>query len=321
MGEWDYDDKGHGFRDDNPNAENIAWADGAPPGRYSVAVNYFDGAVPAAYTVRIFYGTQLTETHNGQLDRTDRRTRRHVTDFEFAGSSSGQGAEPSRFGAGSRALSRAARSLGVTAVEAISKRGQAPDGSSLTLAGHPVSFGSGADTSATPHDALTLTGAAPVWSPLERSERSGTWREFLHGSRFDVALGEETRVWGEANGGGGGNESRFLGFERSLGQGFAAGLAFSDTANEGSFGLAQSESLKASLTSAYRYLHFSPGNSTELWSLMGTGQGVLSLNDEIGTIATDLSMEMLAFGSSQGLGSIAAGLRADGVGGRLPGAP
>ena len=307
VGEWDYDDVGNGVQQDNPNGENIVWTDGGPQGRYAVHVNYFFGSAPADYTVRIFYGSQQ-RTYNGRLDPTnDYRVRRHVADFQLSGSSSSQSTEESRFEAGSQALSRAARSLGVSAVAAMSSRGQAQDGSSLTLAGHPVSLGNGAASSAAPADDLSFAGKDPDWEGLDGSERSGTWSEFLHGSRFDVAVGEETRVWGEAHGTEGSNESRFLGFERSLGRGLVAGVAFSDTANEGNFGLAETESLQASLTSAYQYLNFSPGASTELWSLMGTGQGELSLTDDIGTVATDLSMQMFAFGSSHGLAPLVAG--------------
>ena len=307
VGEWDYDDVGNGVQQDNPNGENIVWTDGGPQGRYAVHVNYFFGSAPADYTVRIFYGSQ-ERTYNGRLDPTnDYRMRRHVADFQHSGSSSSQSAGESRFEAGSQALSRAARSLGVSAVAAMSSRGQAQDGSSLALAGHPVSIGNGAASSAAPLDDLTFAKADPDWTGLERPERSGSWSEFLHGSRFDVAVGEEVRVWGEAHGTEGSNESRFLGFERSLNRGLVAGVAFSDTANEGNFGLAETESLQASLASAYQYLHFSPGASTELWSLMGTGQGELSLTDDIGTVATDLSMQMFAFGSSHGLAPLVAG--------------
>lgn len=307
VGEWDLDDVGSGSRSDNPNAENIAWPNGAPSGRYIVRVTYFGGTVPADYTVRVFYGSQQ-QTYTGRLDpANDHQIRRHVANFDFAGSASSQGQEASRFEAGSQALSRAARSLGMSAVEAMSSRGQAPDGSSVTLAGHPVSFGSGAATPDSLPDDPSFAKGEPGWLDSERPESSGTWSELLRGSRFDVALDEETRVWGEAHGIRGSNESRFLGFERSFGEGFSAGVAFSDTANEGNFGLAKSESLEASLASAYQYLHFSPGASTELWSLVGTGQGELSLTDEIGTVATDLSMRMLAFGSSHGLAPLIAG--------------
>ena len=305
-GMWDVDDRGDGIAQDNPNAENIVWTDGGPQGRYAVHVNYFDGSATAYYTVRIFYGSQ-ERTYAGRLDRTSDNRRRHVADFQFSGSSSSQSTGESRFEAGSQALSRAARSLGASAVAAMSSRGQAPAGSSLTLAGHPISFGNDAAFSAAPLDDLTFAKADPDWTGLERPERSGSWSEFLHGSRFDVAVGEEVRVWGEAHGTEGSNESRFLGFERSLDHGLVAGVAFSDTANEGNFGLAETESLQASLASAYQYLHFSPGASTELWSLMGTGQGELSLTDDIGTVATDLSMQMFAFGSSHGLAPLVAG--------------
>ena len=193
---------------------NVVWTDGGPPGRYSVHVNYFDGTVSADYTIRIIYGSQQ-RTHTGRLGPPDSGTRRHVADFQFGGSSSSQSTEESRFEAGSQALSRAARSLGVSAVAAMSSRGQAQDGSSLTLAGHPVSLGNGAASSAAPADDLSFAGKDPDWEGLDGSERSGTWSEFLHGSRFDVAVGEETRVWGEAHGTEGSNESRFLGFERS----------------------------------------------------------------------------------------------------------
>ena len=215
--------------------------------------------------------------------------------------------EASRFEAGSYALSRVARSLGMSAVEAMSSRGHAPDGSSLTIAGHPASFGNGADSSGDPLDDLSLVKAEPDGTGPEDPEHSGTWHDFLHGSRFDFALGEEMRVWGEAHGIQGSNESRFVGFERTFGRSLTAGVAFSDSANEGSFGLAKSESLQASLASAYQYLHFSPGASTELWSLVGTGQGELSLADDIGTVETDLSMQVLAFGSSHSLAPLVAG--------------
>ena len=146
------------------------------------------------------------------------------------------------------------------------------------------------------------------WTGLARSERSGTLREFLHGSRFDFAVGEDMRLWGESHGTeSGGGESHFLGLERSFGQGLVAGAAFSDTSSEGSFGLARSESLNASLASAYQYLRFSPGTSTEVWSLVGTGRGDLSLIDDISTVATDLSMGMLAFGSRHGFSSLHVG--------------
>ena len=81
-GEWDYDDQGAGFRDDNPHAENIVWVDGAPQGRYLVSVNYFGGSVSTNYTVRIFYGSQ-SETHTGRIGPSDKGTRRRVADFQF----------------------------------------------------------------------------------------------------------------------------------------------------------------------------------------------------------------------------------------------
>ncbi len=308
-GEWDIDDRGNGTPPNSPNAENIAWPNGAPSGRYTVRVNYFRGVVPAGYTVRIFRGTRLTGTHSGQLDPTDRGIRRHVTDFTFTGSSSSQSTETSRFEAGSQALSQAARSLGMSAVAAMSSRGRSLGGSSLTLAGQPVSFATGvADTAASPLGELSFAGAGPEPAGLEGPERAGSWREFLHGSRFDVAVGEEMRAWGEARGTEGIDESRFLGFERDFGRGLVAGVAFSDTVNEGSFGLAESESLEASLASAYQYLHLSPGAATELWSLVGAGEGELLLSDDVGTVATDLSMQMFAFGSRHGLAPLVAGL-------------
>lgn len=316
VGEWDYDDTGHGVRVDDPNAENIVWTDGAPEGRYSVAVNYFNGSVSASYTVRVFYGSE-ERTYTGRLTPSDQDMWRHVTDFRFSGSSSmGQAAELSRFEAGSRALSRAARSVGVSAVEAMSRRGEAPGGSSLTLGGHRVPLGKGAASrsasmfeSATAFDGSSH-GAAEAFegTGLPRSERSWTLREFLRDSRFDFSLGEEMRLWGEAHGTeAGGGESRFLGLERSFGHRLAAGAAFSDTTSEGRFGLAISESLTASLASAYQYLRFSPGASTEVWSLAGTGRGALSLTDDVGTAATDLSMRMLAFGSRHGFPPLVAG--------------
>ena len=66
VGEWDYDDTGDGHRDDNPNAENIVWSNGAAVGGYTVDVNYYSGTVAANYTVRIFYGDR-SETHSGQI--------------------------------------------------------------------------------------------------------------------------------------------------------------------------------------------------------------------------------------------------------------
>ena len=66
VGEWDYDDQGNGYRDDNPNAENIVWSNGAAVGGYTVDVKHFDGDVTANYTVRIFYGDR-SETHSGQI--------------------------------------------------------------------------------------------------------------------------------------------------------------------------------------------------------------------------------------------------------------
>ena len=307
VGEWDHDDQGDGYAQDNPHGENIVWTNGAPAGRYTVEVNYFNGSLSASYTVRVFYGSQQ-RTYTGRLSRAnDHQIRRHVATFNFAGSSSSHGADASRFERGSEALSQAARSLGMSAVTAMSSRGQSQGGSSLTLAGQHVSFGNGATSPKSPFDDLSFTGKEPDWTERDDSERSGSWGEFLRGSRFDVALDEETRVWGEAHGIRGSNESRFLGFERSFGEGVSAGVAFSDTANEGNFGLAESESLEASLASAYQYLHLSPGASTELWSLVGTGQGELSLTDDIGTVSTDLSMQMLAFGSSHGLGPLIAG--------------
>ena len=316
VGEWDYDDRGHGIRTDDPNAENIVWTNGAPQGGYSVAVNYFSGSVSASYTVRVFYGSE-ERTYTGSLNPSDKGMRRHVTDFQFTGSSStGRNAGTSRSEAGSRALSRTARSVGVSAVEAMSRRGEAPGGSSLTLGGHPVPLGKGAVSrsasmfeSATAFDGASHGGAEAFGGTgLSRSERSWTLRELLRNSRFDFALGEEMRLWGEAHGTeAGGGESRFLGLERSFGHRLVAGAAFSDTTSEDRFGLAISESLKASLGSAYQYLRFSPGASTEVWSLAGTGRGGLSLTDDAGTVATDLSMRMLAFGSRHGFSPLVAG--------------
>ena len=77
-GEWDYDDQGHGYRADNPNAENIVWTDGAPIGRYSVHVNYYDGSEVADYTIRIFYGDQ-EKIYRGRIEKGQQR---HVTVFE-----------------------------------------------------------------------------------------------------------------------------------------------------------------------------------------------------------------------------------------------
>ncbi|MDE0179048.1 MAG: hypothetical protein OXP36_10660, partial [Gammaproteobacteria bacterium] len=307
VGRWDHDDTGNGSRTDNPNAENIVWTNGAPSGRYIVRITYFSGTAPADYTIRVFYGSRQ-RTYTGRLDpANDHQIRRHVANFDFTGSTSSHGAEASRFDKGSQALSRAARTLGMSAVEAMGSRGQGPEGSSVTLAGHPVSFGNGAATPDFSPDDPSFAKGGTVWMDRERAERSGSWSELLRGSRFDVALDGETRVWGEAQGIEGGNETRFLGFERSFGEGVSAGVAFSDTANEGNFGLGESESLEASLASAYQYLHFSPGASTELWSLVGAGEGELSLTDDLGTVETGLSMQMLAFGSSHGLGPLVAG--------------
>ena len=307
VGEWDHDDTGSGSGSDNPNAENIVWTNGAPSGRYIVRITYFNGTVPVDYTIRVFYGSRQ-RTYTGRLDpANDHQIRRHVANFDFAGSTSSHGAEASRFDKGSQALSQAARTLGMSAVEAMGSRGQGPEGSSVTLAGQPVSFGNGAATPDFSPDDPSFAKGGPDWMDRERADRSGSWSEFLRGSRFDVALDGETRVWGEARGVEGGNETRFLGFERSFGEGVSAGVAFSDTANEGNFGLGESESLEASLASAYQYLHFSPGASTELWSLVGAGEGELSLTDDLGTVETGLSMQMLAFGSSHGLGPLVAG--------------
>ena len=81
VGEWDYDDIGFGFRDDNPNAENITWTAGAPTGRNSVHVNYYSGSVSANYRIRTFYGAQEKE-YSGQLGPADRGRRAFVADFE-----------------------------------------------------------------------------------------------------------------------------------------------------------------------------------------------------------------------------------------------
>lgn len=81
-GEWDYDDLGVGYRGDNPHAENVVWEDGAPQGRYLVAVNYFNGSVPTNYTVRVFYGSQR-DTYTGRIGPADGGTRRRVADFQF----------------------------------------------------------------------------------------------------------------------------------------------------------------------------------------------------------------------------------------------
>ena len=215
--------------------------------------------------------------------------------------------EASRFEAGSYALSRVARSLGMSAISVMNNRGQAADGSTLTLAGHPMSFAYGSDSAKFTVNERYVAGTHRDWTRLEGSQRTGTSREFLQGSSFNIAVGDEMRAWGEVQGVSGSDESRFLGFERSFGDRLVAGIAFSDTATEGNLGLAESESLEASLASAYQYLHFSPGASTELWSLVGTGQGELSLADDIGTVETDLSMQMLAFGSSHSLAPLVAG--------------
>ena len=82
QGEWDYDDQGDGYRDDDPHAENIVWGRPAPQGSYRVALNYFDGSVPTNYTIRVFYGEE-SRTYTGRIGPADEGTRRHIADFQF----------------------------------------------------------------------------------------------------------------------------------------------------------------------------------------------------------------------------------------------
>ena len=79
-GEWDHDDTGYNNRRDDPNAENIVWANGAPTGSYSVFVNYFGGSIISNYKVRIFYGDK-SDTYSGQIGPSEQGSRRRVAVF------------------------------------------------------------------------------------------------------------------------------------------------------------------------------------------------------------------------------------------------
>ncbi len=81
-GEWDYDDQGDGYRNDDPHAENIVWVENAPQGSYRVALNYFDGSVSTNYTIRVFYGEE-SRTYTGRIGPADEGTRRYIADFQF----------------------------------------------------------------------------------------------------------------------------------------------------------------------------------------------------------------------------------------------
>ena len=91
--------------------------------------------------------------------------------------------------------------------------------------------------------------------------------------------------------------NRFLGMERRFGGGLLAGAALSFSESTGNFGLDASEAMASRLSSAYQYLRFTPGQATEVWSLVGAGKGTAAFTDAQGAVTTELSMEMLAFGS------------------------
>ena len=234
---------------------------------------------------------------------------------------------PDRFSKGDAALSRMSRALGMAAIGVTSGRGGALGGSSLTLAGRTIPLGvrgSGAGTMASA-DGGFGTSAFDGWTPDDSGWTGSRWEtgtgldatggaaaeqgigtmdEFLRSTRFELASADgATRLWGRGDAPVGiGMANRFLGFERHFAPDLMAGAAFSLTESAGSFGLDTSESLESSLSSVYQYLRFSPGQATEMWSLVGTGKGTAAFTDDIGAVDADLSMRMLAFGSRHAFG-------------------
>ena len=128
--------------------------------------------------------------------------------------------------------------------------------------------------------------------------------ELLNGSSFELASKDgATRLWGQSDASlGTGMVNRFLGVERNFSPTLLAGAAVSVSDSAGSFGLDTSESVSTSLSSAYQYLRYTPDTNTEVWSLAGAGKGKAAFTDELGTLDTDLSMTLFAFGSRHAFG-------------------
>ena len=162
------------------------------------------------------------------------------------------------------------------------------------------------------HDAGAATGGAGNLSA----------REALRESAFQLGLNEAGAgawtAWGRVSGKGfegregalsldGEVTSGWLGFDRRLGAAALAGLAVSHAAGDGGFGgLANGAGkVKASLTTAYPYLGWSPSDGVELWGMLGLGLGELTLTDEIGQVETDIEMRMGALGGRADLPSVA----------------
>ena len=227
---------------------------------------------------------------------------------------------PQRFAKGDAALSRLSRSIGLGAIGVVTGRAGATGGSSLTLAGRTIPLGgAGAlaalDTGTPGNPGATAGGgllpghlagnvhlqdAGPGRNALTGAgQGTGTMTDLLRGLRFEFASADgATRVWGQGDAPmGGGMTNRFLGMERRFGGGLLAGAALSFSESAGNFGLEASEAMASRLSSAYQYLRFTPGQATEVWSLVGAGKGTAAFTDTEGAVTTELSMEMLAFGS------------------------
>ena len=243
---------------------------------------------------------------------------------------------PARLDQGEAALSQQSRTLGLAAIGVLSGRGNAAPGSSLTLAGRTVPLGAlhkgphwdSPATLSAPYNACcpldsrvhgngewgTGTGwggshwnSGTDWSTPDSTtpyHQGSTMNALLNGSRFELASQDgATRLWGQGDASlGTGMVNRFLGVERNFSPTLLAGAALSVSDSAGSFGLNTSESVSTSLSSAYQYLRYTPAAQTEVWSLTGAGKGKAAFTDELGTIDTDLSMTMLAFGSRHAFG-------------------
>ena len=228
-------------------------------------------------------------------------------------------AAPARFSKGDAALSRLSRSIGLGAIGVVTGRAGASGGSSLTLAGRTIPLGGAGALAAletgTPGNMGTMGGgllpgnsagnvhlqdAGPGRNALTGAgQGTGNMTDLLRGLRFEFASADgATRVWGQGDAPlGGGLTNRFLGMERRFGGGLLAGAALSFSESAGNFGLDASEAMASRLSSAYQYLRFTPGQATEVWSLVGAGKGTAAFTDAQGAVTTELSMEMLAFGS------------------------
>ena len=156
--------------------------------------------------------------------------------------------------------------------------------------------------------------------------------EFLLGSSFQIALGEGTeggagglRLWGKATTAGfdgrtrngtsldGSVHSGHLGIE-TIAPDILVGLAVSHSRGDGGFGGDLVGDVRATLTSAYPYMRWSPTDRLAVWGLAGYGNGKFEESRASDALETDIDMRVAALGASHALarmGDVELALKAD----------